>query len=176
MTGSHLLLDPHSAMPGFFVHSIMAPAIEVGGRLYPGLSNVADYTSVGTLLFVSTRTQRLSDYDMYHSYEEYSMGPFGRQWELVGTARNYLGHTEDEVTMESMRDLAGDIHTEGYAFSCAEGGVDFYVRGSMNSPSSRYAHYKLDVEKPDDFWRAETYEFVTRLDRPEWARGPRVPE
>ena len=153
---------------GHFVHCVFAPAIEVGGRRYPGLSNAAPYSSVGTLLFVSTAAHRMTEYEIYHSYVEYSMGPFDHQWEYVGTVWSYLGHTEDEVTMESMQRVAGVMYTERYAFGDINGGVDVYVRGSKSSFPHRYAHYKLGVDDPVHFWRAESYKFVNRVVWPFW--------
>ena len=159
-------------MPGHFVHCIMAPAIDVGGRVYPGLSNAADYASVGTLLFISTSAHRLSQYEVFHSYAEYGFGPFGEQWELLGTAQTYLGCVDRLVTMRSMIDLVGAIHMEGYVFSAGDETSDFYVRASTNRPVFRYAHYKIAIADPGQFWRARGYTFVERADKPEWAHRP----
>ena len=144
-------------MPGHFVHCIVSPAVLVGDRLCSGLDRPGhDYGSVGTLLFLSTPAQQLSLYDVYHSDAEFSLGPFHQRWVSLGT----------------IVDLCGWMYTEGFCFSAGEGGCDFYARASTNRPSFRYAHYKLSIANPADFWQARDYVFVKRADMPKWAVTP----
>ena len=172
MRCSPFLLKPQCTMPGHYVHCIMAPAMDVGGRLFPGLHNQADYASVGTCLLISTPAHELSQYELFHSHMEYGMGPFGEHWSRLGTAFSYIGCVEQVVSIPHMGELVGPIHMEGYAFKSDAEFCDFYVRASTNRPACRYAHYKLAIRNPDEFWRARGATFVARVDMPEWAHQP----
>ena len=86
---------------------------------------------------------------------------------FVPLAKDLLKKTVDVNT--TVTQLLPALCTRmGYAFADINGGVDFYVRGSKSSFPHRYAHYKLGVDDPVHFWRAESYKFVNRVVWPFW--------
>ena len=159
-------------MPGHYVHSICAPAMEIEGQLRAGTSHEGIYVTRGSILFVSTRSQRLSDYLAYVSEAEYGMGPLHQTWRSIGTAADVYPLVRRQVTMSSMRELAGPVFTEGYAFADYTGNVDLYVRASRSMPMCRYMHYMLDAREPTHWWSARRCWLIGRVDRLDWERTP----
>ena len=123
-------------MPGHYVHFIFAPAMEIEGEIRAGPSYEENYRTLGSILFVSVASHSLSDYLAYVSEAEYGMGPLHQTWQAIGTAADVYPHVRSEVTMSSMRALAGPVFTEGYAFADYTGNVDLYVRSSRSMPAT----------------------------------------
>ena len=160
-------------MPGHYVHFIFAPAMEIEGEIRAGPSYEENYRTLGSILFVSVASHSLSDYLAYVSEAEYGMGPLHQTWQSIGTAADVYPHVRSEVTMSSMRALAGPVFTEGYAFADYTGNVDLYVRASRSMPMCRYVHYALDAREPAYWWSARRSRLVGRVDRPDWEWTPR---
>ena len=159
-------------MPGFYVHYIFAPAIDIAGDMRTGLCVDEEYTSVGSLLFVSTPSHLLSDYTAYWSYGEYAMGPLHQTWRAMGRAADYYSNVRSEVTPSSMRELGGPVFMECYVYAGYDGNLDFYVRTSTTRPMHRFTHYVLEISEPENWWQARHYRLVRRVDCAEWQRMP----
>ena len=74
------------SMPGHYVHAIIMPAHEVNGAWCFG-SMPADarrYRSVGTMMLLSTHAHKLSQYELFHSFAEFSMGGILQGLDKVG--------------------------------------------------------------------------------------------
>ena len=95
------------------------------------------------------------------------MSPWSQQWVHLGNVLDYYFQGDGAVAHND--EIAGPVHLEGYAFLNYDGKVDLYVRATFSRPTMRFAHYKLDVQDPAEFWRARHYMFMGRIDRPEWA-------
>ena len=159
-------------MPGYYVHSIFAPAMEIAGQLRAGISHEGNYMTRGSILFVSTTSHELSDYLAYASEAEYGMGPLHQTWRSIGTAADVYPLVRRQVTMSSMRELAGPVFTEGYAFADYTGNVDLYVRGSTSMPTCRYTHYMIDAREPTRWWSARRCRLIGRVYRQDWEWTP----
>ena len=69
-------------MPGHYVHFLFSPAYDMGdGKVYPH-HHGRSLGMVGSLLFISTPSQKLSDYQNHHFLSEFAMGP----WFPAGTS------------------------------------------------------------------------------------------
>ena len=178
-------------MPGYFVHFIYAPLLDVEGEFRMtlpafvpspdvegefrmALSDEGDNTTVGSVLYESTGSHMLRDYRMYVSSLEYVTGPIHAFWRRVGTAngRSLRPGADGPVTYLGILLLAGVVFTEGYAFAAYDGGLDLYVRTSETMPQSRFMHYALDVDVSRDWWRAREWRLLGSIDVPEWQWTP----
>ena len=148
-----------------YVHFLFAPIFENGDRLCraEALHDLASST-FGSVLYVSTASRNLSEYKAYVSEGDYGMGPLYQTWIPYGTADDVRLVWSNWVTLESMGHLCGPTYTEGYAFADGVGTVDLYVRSSFTRPTSRFAHYRLDVRDPGSWMEAASYRFLGRID------------
>ena len=103
-------------MPGHYVHFLFSPACTIHGdpRIRPdslvGDMPVGGRQGVGSLLFISTPSQKLLEYLVFHSYTDYAMGVFLRRWQPLGTVQSYY----KLAAAHCNEDVAGRIHLEGY--------------------------------------------------------------
>ena len=123
----------------------------------------------GSLLFHSTAAHNLQYYRAYVSEAPYTLVPMRQKWIDYGTAWDYDNAVDSTVTLEPMVSLCGPVYSEGYVFDDNAGGVDLYLRCSSMLPTSRYYHYRLDVDDYRSWMEAAWYEFLGMIDMPEWA-------
>ena len=169
-------------MPGFYQHSILFRAVAMapgGGAILPVGHMVPGqrYQDAGALLCLSTPTQLLSDYDVYHTESELAMGPFHQKWVYVGKVgivfRSIVGGAA-EVTPMAIQHLCGRGWPgfNIYAFGNYQGIVDLYVKRIGAMPAQIFAHYQVDVPAPDLWWSARQVQFIGLSHHPEWADAP----
>ena len=164
------------SMPGHHVHAIIVPAHDVEGDLCFGLEGDGAYRSVGTIMLMSTPSHRLSQYELFHSYAEFSMGPFSRSWHRLGTYESEYGYNDElHLNPLTMISLFEHIHTDIYVFFAGyDDQLDLYVKSAMTRPVITWSHYKVPGRDPGEFWNAPHYVFIKTMDMAEWA-PPQAP-
>ena len=61
---------------------------------------------------------------------------------------------------------------EVYVEECALGGLDLYCRMVPKDSGYFFGHYWIDVSEPMRWMEAQKYEFVGRVEKPEWSYHP----
>ena len=173
--------DLSTAMPGFYQHGILSRAIRLAGqsgRPIPAGRREQGriYEDAGTLLYLSTASQILTDYDVYYSDAELSFGPFHQSWAYagaVGAVYPMMAGTTDP-TLPSILQLCGANWAVFviYAFANYQGYVDVYVKRFMSLPPDRYAHYSVYVSSPELWWSAREMHFNGVVSMPHWVEMP----
>lgn len=203
--GTDLLLavclsaPPSSAMPGFhvsvtylpyffapaelgtdFQHSIFAEAMRRGLTMPP--------TILGSLMLVSTPSQRLQDYQVFVRAQSYLLpwdGPGRESLGSISQTNRLFPIPMPEVgapwwderdaailTLELAR-YYGFPCKAHYYFANYDGGVDCYVQeGQDFVEGTEYLHYAVrDIREPTDFFKAQDYVYKGKVVYPEWKRN-----
>ena len=180
-------------MPGYHVHAFFTAAgFDTGRRVWPA-GKMEGTAYAGSMLFMSDPSQRMENYDVYHSFSNVGLGPFSQSYAYLGKVHQLYAVSlvpPPAPRAASMREVPIDARTYGiralcgwgaaiheiYAMAGANGGLDLYVHTMGQRPRDIFAHYYLDIAEPTEWWRARDYSFIGLVTVPEWAPvGPRAP-
>ena len=188
-------------MPGYYVSATFMPYYFSPGSMSAEFQESLDEarmrgvsvpaTMLGSLMLVSTPSQRLEDYVVYIRAQNWlspwddiaaeCLGPIcetSRLFPIPFPARCDLWWSQRDAAILS-QELAGFYGVPckaHYYFANYLGSVDCYVQyGPQFRDGIEYDHYSVsDISEPSAFNVARAYEFKDKVVREEWRRAYRV--
>ena len=174
-------------MPGYHVHSFFTAAVyDQDGRPIPAGLAEFEMAYAGVLLFMSDPSQNPANYDVYWSLSNVALGPFSQAYHFLGKVREFYaiqpgpmqrnlaavareGLSDGLVRMIRMLCGYGKPIHQFWAFSNPQGSLDLYVQTMGQRPADVFSHYRLEVADPNEWWRAQSYQYVGSVCMPDWA-------
>ena len=153
-----------------FQHVLTCSALDVAGRPMPAGRGYGPH--VGSLLLCSTPTERLCDYEVWHSYADLSFGALHGHWFRIGSVGDVFAYGGEDSNSMTQQRLLDDDYTSMYVFASRRGGCDVYTRHATVHPRSTFSRYYLAaVDDPTLWWRARTWRYEGRVEEPGLVRG-----
>ena len=189
MPGYHVSVTylPYVFAPGElgaeFQHAIFTEALRHGFMVPP--------TIVGSLMFVSTSSQLLEDYQVFVRAQSYLLPWDGAACECLGPISQtdrlfpipmpaagapWWNQRDAAILTLELARFYGVPCKAHYYFANYQGGVDCYVQdGQYFVDGTEYLHYAVrDISEPSDYNKARDYVYQGKVVYEEWKRHYRV--
>ena len=189
MPGFHVSVTylPYFFAPGElgaeFQHAIFTEALRHGFMVPP--------TIVGSLMLVSTSSQRLEDYQVFVRAQSYLLPWDGAACECLGPISQtdrlfpipmpavgapWWNQRDAAILTLQLARFYGVPCKVHYYFANYQGGVDCYAQdGQYFVDGTEYLHYAVrDISEPTDYFKARDYVYQGKVVHEEWKRHYRV--